>query len=76
MDLLPPPYPGSGTVTVDLFTGAFRKVAHWEFQNVPSGAAVVVPLTDQRGSPLANGLYYLRVRTPAGHSVAKLMVLH
>ncbi|HVZ80586.1 MAG TPA: glycoside hydrolase family 18 protein [bacterium] len=75
VNLLPPPYPGIGTVEVDVFTGAFRMAAHWEFANVPSGVSVVVPLTDGRGSPLANGIYYLRVRTPAGHFLTKLLVL-
>jgi hypothetical protein len=76
VSLLPPSYNGSGEVRVEVFTSAFRKVASFDFPNTPSGVAVVLVLQDDHGVPLANGIYYVRVRTPGGHSMAKLMVLH
>ncbi len=69
-----PNYPGVGKVTVQVFTTAFRTVK--EFSVTQAGGSVVsLPLSDQRGSPLANGLYYVAVTTPNGRSIMKLLIL-
>jgi hypothetical protein len=44
--------------------------------NVPAGTTdIALPLTDQRGKPLANGLYYVVVQTAQGRFIVKLMVV-
>src|SRR5579871_780059 len=92
--LIGPPYPnpvlggesvnvpiqGSGTVTVnwDVFTTAFRKVAHGSsiFTN---GGTFQWGLTDLAGKPVASGLYYLRLEVAADsgtvHRTLKILVI-
>jgi len=66
----------SDSVKLKIFTTAFRKVRE---EALPaSGAGLqtfVVELKDSRGSPLANGLYYLVVQTPQGRFIEKLLIL-
>jgi hypothetical protein len=65
-----------GQVQITVFTTAFRKVNTITLSNVPAGTTdVVLPLTDQEGTPLANGLYYVVVRTSQGRFTTKLMIL-
>jgi arabinan endo-1,5-alpha-L-arabinosidase len=86
--LFPNPATGPGPVTlqvtlssagqaqISVFTTAFRKVNTITLSNIPAGTTdVALPLTDQQGTPLANGLYYVVVRTPQGRFITKLMVL-
>jgi hypothetical protein len=66
----------SGQVQISVFTTGFRKVNTMTLSNVPAGTTdVALPLTDQQGTPLANGLYYVVVRTPEGRFITKLMIL-
>lgn len=63
-------------VRIDVFTTAYRRIAGKTLQSVPQGTRQEpLPLTDLKGRRLANGLYYVVVRTPYGSSVAKWMVL-
>jgi hypothetical protein len=66
----------AGDVSISVFTTAFRKVNEVDYGAQPAGK-VTLPLVtqDKWGKPLANGLYYLVVKTPAGRSVGKLIVL-
>ncbi len=63
-------------INVSVFTTAFRKVNEVDYGSQPAGR-LTLPLAtqDKWGMPLANGLYYLVVKTPGGRSVGKLMVL-
>jgi hypothetical protein len=70
-----PNYPGVGTVRIEVFTTAFRKVNAPPPSQQAGGATVDLPLTDKGGSPLANGLYYVVVNSPAGKSILKLLLL-
>lgn len=55
-------------------TVVFRKVVDKNLY-LPAGPDPVIPLTDNWGHPLANGLYYLVFDTPEGRSIQKLVVL-
>ena len=70
-----PSYPGVGVVRMEIFTTAFRKVNAPPPSQQAGGATMDVPLTDKGGSPLANGLYYVVVNSPAGKSILKWLVL-
>jgi len=70
-----PNYPGLATVSVKVFTTAFRQVNSFTVSNQAGGTNVSLSLTDQRGAPLANGLYYVLVQTPLGRSIEKLLIL-
>jgi len=64
------------SLTLSVFTTAFRKVNEKSYTSLPAGGvALSLPSTDKNGTPLANGLYYLLVKTPAGHSVGKWVIL-
>jgi hypothetical protein len=66
----------ASTVDFSLFTTAFRKVNELSYSNLPAGTATLaLPLTYRDGVPLANGLYYLVVKTPQGRSLGKLVIL-
>jgi len=75
VNVIPKPYSGISDVEVRIFTTTFRKVNEENFSNVPSGVAVTLTLIDERGTPLANGLYYLVVKTDSGTAIGKLLVL-
>jgi hypothetical protein len=70
-----PNYPGMVTVKVEIFTTAFRKVNTLDFSHQAGGSDVALPLTDGQGLPLANGVYYVLVQSPAGRSIEKLLIL-
>jgi len=87
--IFPNPVSGPGPVTlrltlaapadrieITLYTLAFRRVNQITVGNLPAGTAdIPLVLTDSKGTPLANGLYYVVVRTPQGHFTVKLMIL-
>jgi len=75
VNVLPQAYSGVSNVEVEIFTTGFRKVQEETFPNVPPGVAVTLQLTDKRGTPLANGLYYLVVIVDGQRSIAKLLIL-
>lgn len=75
VSVLPPAYQGLGDVRVEIFTIAFRKVQDETFWNVPSGKPVTVELTDRRGAPLADGVYYIVVTVDGHRSTGKLLVI-
>jgi hypothetical protein len=75
VNVLPPVYSGVSDVQVEIFTLAFREVQDEIFRSVPSGVAVRVELTDHRGTPLANGLYYIVVIVDGHRSIGKLLVI-
>jgi xyloglucan-specific exo-beta-1,4-glucanase len=70
-----PVYPGMGKVTVQVFTTAFRMVNTLSFPSQAGGSQISLPLTDRNNRPLANGLYYVLVQSPAGRSILKLLIL-
>ncbi len=69
------PLRSRGNVTVEIFTLAFRCVRTLNWKQVPVGQDVTLDLVDNKGSALANGLYYIRVTVPTGHSILKLLIL-
>jgi hypothetical protein len=75
VNILPPAYPGTSGIRVEMFTTAFRKVMDTTYPPVPSNTVVVVPLIGKGGKPLANGLYYVVVTTGNGKATGKLLVL-
>jgi len=75
VNLLPPSYSGSLDVRVEIFTAAFRKVRDTTYHDIPAGQPVQVSLTDRFGSPLASGVYYIRVTVNGHRSIAKLLIL-
>ena len=70
-----PTYPGTAKVTVQVFTTAFRMVNTINFPSQAGGSQVSLPLTDRNNRPLANGLYYVLVQSPAGRAILKLLIL-
>lgn len=69
------PLVSTGDVEVTIYTPAFRKVNYLEFRNVQPGSSVQIPLENQWGDPLADGLYYLRVTASGKSWIVKLLVL-
>jgi uncharacterized repeat protein (TIGR01451 family) len=69
-----PNYPGTATVTVKVFTTAFRMVNEFTRQS-EGGTDIALPLTNRSGAPLANGLYYVVVTTPEGRAIEKLLII-
>jgi hypothetical protein len=63
-------------VRVQIFTLAYRKILDHDF-GVQSAPLVTLdlPLQDQWGRTLANGLYYVAVFTAQGRQILKLLVL-
>lgn len=63
-------------VEIAVYTLAFRRVDNLTLRDVPSGTTdVALPLTDEWGHPLADGLYYIVARTPQGRFTTRLLVL-
>jgi non-lysosomal glucosylceramidase len=64
------------SLTIQIFTTAFRKIFSQDFGSFPSGASIIriTPL-DISHVPLANGLYYLVVNTSSGRFITKLIIL-
>ncbi|HVM32406.1 MAG TPA: carbohydrate binding domain-containing protein [bacterium] len=69
-----PPYPGTANVTLQVVTTAFRMVNRFTTPEM-GGSVVTLPLTDWRGTPLADGIYYVVVQSPAGRSILRLLIL-
>ncbi len=72
-----PAYTGTLDVTVQVFTIAFRLVKEETFSQVLGGTDLPLTLIDKQGAFLADGVYYIKVSTPATHdsSIVKLLVL-
>jgi hypothetical protein len=70
-----PNYPGTDKVTLKVFTTAFRMVNTIPYDSQAGGSNISLPLTDRNNQPLANGLYYVVVKSPAGKSILKLLIL-
>jgi len=63
-------------VRFQIFTTAFRKVREDVFTNVPAGVlSDSLEMRDQRGSPLAGGLYYVVVTAGSHRSTGKILVI-
>ena len=63
-------------LSVMVFTTAFRKVNQVDYGAQSAGLVTLSLVTkDKWDTPLADGLYYLVVKTPQGRSVGKLIVL-
>jgi polygalacturonase len=64
------------SVTVELFTVAFRKVWKESLGELgPGTVTITIPLTDKSGAPISNGVYYLDVRIDGTHFIEKLLVM-
>ena len=64
-------------VDLKVFTTAFRKINQISYPNIPAGLVTLsLPVTDEKGAPLANGIYYVLVTTRQGQAIGKMMVLH
>lgn len=65
----------TGKVSVQLQTTAFRKIKEDSFHGQGPGTVdLPIVLTDQTGTPLANGIYYVVVRAEGQRLILKLMV--
>jgi len=63
-------------VDVQIQTTAFRKVNELTFHSQGPGTVnLVIPATDSTGGSLANGIYYVIVRTESVRIILKLMIL-
>ena len=70
------PVASAANVRVQVFTVAFRKVKEQTFANLPMGTSTIsIPLTDNEGNQLANGVYYVVIQTNQSKWVEKLLVL-
>jgi O-glycosyl hydrolase len=63
--------PGESTVTLDVFTLAFRKV-YGETIKAYGPATLQWNLRDVSGTLVANGLYYVRIQVSGGESTTKI----
>jgi hypothetical protein len=70
-----PDFTGTAEIEIKVFTTAFRKVNQFGRGNQTGGGNITLPLSDQGGSPLADGLYYVVVTTPDGRFILKLLIL-
>jgi hypothetical protein len=62
----------AGTVSLDVFTTAFRKVRSYT-NSYPEGKCTLVwDLKDKYGSPASNGLYYLRIQVTGTQTPTKI----
>lgn len=59
---------------VSVYSLAFRKVAEWNYPSWTLGNGIPIYSQDQGGNPLANGLYYVVVTTPADKIVLKWLI--
>jgi hypothetical protein len=62
-------------VKVQIFSVAFRKVWEQDYSQVAPTTALNVSLSDQSGTQLANGLYYVVAITSKGTFKSKLLIL-
>lgn len=72
--LLPQSFAGTASVTVSLYTTSFKLVAVKTFPARSNGQTVMVDLVDDRGQPLANGIYYASVAVPGSKKTVTLVV--
>jgi hypothetical protein len=64
------------SVRLEVFTTSYRKVNEVDLGDMSAGStAVPLPLLDDRGIPLADGLYYLLVKASTGQAVGKMILL-
>jgi hypothetical protein len=75
VQILPPFYPGTSDVRLEVFTLAFRKVQDTKIPALASGIAIPLGLTGWGGDRLANGIYYVVVTTKSGRAIGKLLIL-
>jgi flagellar hook assembly protein FlgD len=67
---------GASLVRIEIFTLSFRKIDEIDLTNASAGIKdVAYNLTDRKGSPLANGLYYVIVVDSNGRAIGKLLVM-
>jgi hypothetical protein len=65
-----------GSLKIQIYTVAMKAVRSLTLSNVHPGTTVTLPLLDQAGVILSNGLYYIQLTTSNGQrSVIKLLVL-
>jgi len=63
-------------VRIQLFTTAYRKISETTLTTLPVGVTPVsVVLRDKKGGALSNGVYYLRIITPQGVGIGKMIIL-
>ena len=58
-----------------LYTVAYRRVVRFDLALTPGARTWVLTLRDASDKPLANGLYYLLLRTDTGEHVLKILIL-
>jgi hypothetical protein len=68
------PLTSSGTVDIGVFTTSFRKVNHLQLQGTP-GQPLVLPMEDEWGHSLADGIYYVTAQAQGQRWVLKLLVI-
>jgi hypothetical protein len=64
--------PGQSTVTLDVFTLAFRKI-YSQTTEVSDFYNFQWDLKDVSGAPAANGLYYVRIHVAGSQSATKVL---
>lgn len=69
------PLDSPGDIRVSIFSLSFRKVQEQDFPNGVPGVSVTMNLNDKNGYELANGLYYVRIKTALGTNLLKLLIL-
>ena len=63
-------------VRLQIFTTAFRKVMEKSLGNLPAGVQQAsFDLKDDKGTPLASGIYYVVLTDASRQSVGKLLLL-
>lgn len=62
-------------LSIDIYTTAHRLVARQVVTPDAASGFITVILRDRKGSPLANGFYFIAVDTPSFRTLLKLMVL-
>jgi hypothetical protein len=72
-----PDFEGQQDTLVQIFTTSFRKVKELSFSQILGSTQVTISLLDRSNIYLANGLYYVRISTPAtgGQWIVRLLVL-
>lgn len=63
--------PGNSTVSMDVFTLAFRKIAN-QTKDISNTGSVTWNLQDSWGTPVADGLYYLRIQVTGPQPLTKI----
>jgi hypothetical protein len=63
---------GPSTLEMDVFTTAFRKVASVTASVGAGGGTLSWDMKDRMGNPVANGLYYLRIRVSGPQTATEI----